>query len=96
MQFDGQPNAIRVAVIPVPRIFPRSVARDRRECVVCQAWTHNDILVKTVFVILVELLHAPSPENLCMHFEKLVARVNDTIGVSGAIPQIYLHIEWDC
>ena len=91
MQFDRHPDAIRVSVIAVPGITEAAVVSDREKRVVRESRRHQDIFIKRVRLVLAEFLHVTGTQDLCMHFEKLMSRVNSAIRFFRRIPEIQLE-----
>ena len=92
MQFDRHPDAIRVGVVAVPWIVEATVLADRKERVVGESRGHQDIFVHRVRIVLPKLLHVTCAQDLCVHFQKLVSRVNGAIGLLGGIPKVQLEL----
>src|SRR5436305_12443077 len=88
MQFDRHPDAIHVGVITVPGITEAAVVSDREEWVMRESRRHQDVFIKRVRLVLAEFLHVTRTQDLCMHFEKLMSRVNSAVRFLRRIPEI--------
>src|SRR5436309_2242886 len=94
MQFDRHPDAIRIGVITVPGITEAAVIFNREEWVMSESRRHQDVFIKGVGLVLAKFLHVTRTQDLCMHFEKLMSRVNSAVRFFRRIPEIQLEPVW--
>src|SRR5437667_10418057 len=94
MQFDRHPDAIRVGVITVPGITEAAVVSDREEWVMRESRRHQDVFIKRVRLVLAEFLHVTGTQDLYMHIEKLMSRVNSAVRFFRRVPEIKLEPVW--
>src|SRR5207247_5201123 len=94
VQFDRHPDAIRIGVIAVPGITEAAVISNREEWVMSESRRHQDVFIKGVGLVLAKFLHVTRTQDLCMHFEKLMSRVDSAVGFFRRIPEIQLEPVW--
>lgn len=83
MQFDSEPDGIRLRIVSMERVLPFVATHNATERVVCVADRHYNIFVDRALISRRELLHAPHAMNLRVHFEERVFVMNEAIGIAG-------------
>ena len=91
MKFDRHPDAIRVGVITVPGITEAAVISNREERVVGESRRHRYVFIKRVGFVRAKFLHVTGPQDLCVHFQKLMSGVDSAIGFFWRVPEIQLE-----
>lgn len=91
VQLDCHPDAIRVGVIPVPRIAESTVIPDCEERVVSVPWRHRHVFVERLSVVLPKFLHMACAKDLGVDFQKLVSGMDSAIRLFWCVPQIQLE-----
>src|SRR5438552_15699471 len=94
MQIDCHQVDNRVDVKTETVITKAEIVTVREEWVMRESLRHQYVFIKRVRLVLAEFLHVTRTQDLCMHFEKLMSRVNSAVRFFRRIPEIQLEPVW--